>query len=281
MGAYGTTMGTRFRQAAELVFVAAVALATALVTVPGAEGISSAGASPALLPAAGKVHIKALAAASSQSGPNFHAFPAAGGKVIPASWPHTGALVRAKKRPQPDISGTSASANWAGYEDTGGGAQFTEVSANWTVPAVQTGTYGDSSTWVGIDGTTTPDLIQAGTDQSWSPSGAVYYAWYELLPGSSVQLGLVSPGDEISAMVSKVQGGLWEISVDDITQHTVWDQSLSYTAPATSAEWIEEAPTISSSNSIESLADFGTLQFSNLAVARQGRRLRLRPPCTW
>ena len=197
-------------------------------------------------------------------------FPPAVGKVIPASWPHTAGLVRAGRPDRPGLSGTSASANWAGYEDTGAGAQFTEVSANWTVPAVQAGTYGDSSTWVGIDGTSTSDLIQAGTDQSWSPNGAVYYAWYELLPGPSVELGLVSPGDEISAVVSKAQGGLWEVSVDDVTQHTSWDESLSYAAPATSAEWIEEAPTVSSSNSIESLADFGTVQFANLAVAGPG-----------
>ncbi|HXW80464.1 MAG TPA: G1 family glutamic endopeptidase [Acidimicrobiales bacterium] len=278
MRAHGTTAGTRFKQASELVIVAAVALAAGVVTIPVIEGISSAGASATLLPAAGKVHIKALEGVPSQPGPNFHPFASSAGKVIPASWPRTAALVRAKSQPQPDIAGTSASANWAGYEDVAAGAQFTEVSADWTVPAVQTGTYGDSSTWVGIDGTTTPDLIQAGTDQSWSPSGAVYYAWYELLPGSSVQLGVVSPGDEISAMVSKVQGGLWEISVADITQHTVWDQTLAYSAPATSAEWILEAPTIASSNSIESLADFGTVQFSNLAVAGTGTASALATP---
>jgi hypothetical protein len=268
--AHGTTTGTRFKQASELVIVTAVALAAAMAIIPIIEGISVARASETLLPATGKVHIKALTAVPHQPGPNFHPLPSVAGKVIPASWPHTSALVRAKRQPKPNIAGTSASANWAGYEDGGGGAQFTEVSANWTVPAVQTGTYGDSSTWVGIDGTTSGDLIQAGTDQSWSPSGPVYYAWYELLPGSSVQLGLVSPGDEISATVSKLQGGLWEIAVDDITQHMVWDQTLSYTAPATSAEWIVEAPTIASSNSIESLADFGTVQFSNLAVSGPG-----------
>jgi Peptidase A4 family len=270
--AQGTTRA-RYSQAARRIVAAGVALAAAVVTVPRVEGIASAGAIRStalrLRPGAGTVHIRALSAGMSQSGPDFHGFPPAVGKVIPSWWPHTTA-VRALKGSWPHFSGTSASSNWAGYEDIGGGAQFTEVSANWTVPAAQAGTYGDSSTWVGIDGTTSPDLVQAGTDQSWSPSGAVYYAWYELLPGASVELGLVSPGDEISAMVSKIQGGLWEISVDDITQHTVWDQSFSYTAPATSAEWIVEAPTLSSSNSIESLADFGSVQFSNLAVAGPG-----------
>ena len=267
---HATTAGTRSKQATDLVIVAAVALATALVAVLSIQGTSTAGASATLVPARGKVHIRAVTAVPGQRGTNFHAFPPAVGKVIPASWPHTAGLVRAGRPDRPGISGTSASANWAGYEDTGAGAQFTEVSANWTVPAVQAGTYGDSSTWVGIDGTSTSDLIQAGTDQSWSPNGAVYYAWYELLPGPSVELGLVSPGDEISAVVSKAQGGLWEVSVDDVTQHTSWDESLSYAAPATSAEWIEEAPTVSSSNSIESLADFGTVQFANLAVAGPG-----------
>jgi Peptidase A4 family len=288
--AQGNTTKARYKEVAKIGTVTAVAVAAACVTAPGVEAISSAGASATLRPATGHVHIRALTPAPdqpvpdqpvpdqpgpdqpgpNQPGPNFHGAPPAAGKVIPASWPHTTALVRALRRSRPYFSGSSASANWAGYEDAGTGALFTEVSANWMVPAVQTGTPGDSSTWVGIDGTTTADLIQAGTDQSWSPSGPVYYAWYELLPGSSVDLGLVSPGDEISAMVSKVPGGIWEVSVDDVTRHTVWDQSLSYTAPATSAEWVEEAPTLSSSNSIEGLADFGSVQFTNLAVAGPG-----------
>ena len=182
MRVHATTVGTRCEEVTEIVIVAALALATALVAVLSIQG-AVCRASATLLPARGKVHIRAFRAVPGQRGANFHAFPSAVGKVIPASWPHTAGLVRAGKPVRPALSGTSASANWAGYEDTGAGAQFSEVSADWTVPAVQVGTYGDSSTWVGIDGTSTSDLIQAGTDQSWSPNGAVYYAWYELLPG--------------------------------------------------------------------------------------------------
>ena len=91
------------------------------------------------------------------------------------------------------ITDSLPSANWAGYEDTGAGAQFTEVTGSWVVPTVAENPYGDSSTWVGIDGIQSQgDLVQAGTDQSWSASGALYYAWYELLPQASVELGLVS-----------------------------------------------------------------------------------------
>ena len=76
------------------------------------------------------------------------------------------------------------------------------------VPTVAENTYGDSSTWVGIDGIQSHgDLVQAGTDQSWSASGAVYYAWYELLPEASVELGVVFPGDHITVKIDETPPG--------------------------------------------------------------------------
>jgi Peptidase A4 family len=56
----------------------------------------------------------------------------------------------------------------------------------------------------------------------------------------------------------------------DATQHTDWQRSVSYNGPATSAEWIEEAPTVAANNSLENLADFGTVTFSSLAALGPG-----------
>ncbi|MGH9104873.1 MAG: G1 family glutamic endopeptidase, partial [Acidimicrobiales bacterium] len=47
----------------------------------------------------------------------------------------------------------------------------------------------------------TDDLLQAGTEQDWSPQGVVYYAWYELVPTGSFYLGAVYPGDHISVVL--------------------------------------------------------------------------------
>ena len=58
----------------------------------------------------------------------------------------------------------------------------------WSVPTVKAGVTGDSATWVGVDGFTNQDLVQAGTDQS----NGSYYAWYELIPQVAFSLGPVS-----------------------------------------------------------------------------------------
>ncbi len=190
---------------------------------------------------------------------------------MPAAWPHRAPLAATAGRLPDAVTDSLPSANWAGYEDTGQGAQFTEVTGSWVVPTVSLGNFGDSSTWVGIDGISSHnDLIQAGTDQSSSPSGLLYYAWYELLPQASLELGTVFPGDHITAKIDETSPGHWAISVDDLTQGQAWAESVSYNAPGTSAEWVEEAPTLSTDNSIESLADFGTVQFSNMAVEGPG-----------
>ena len=194
-----------------------------------------------------------------------------GGRPVPAAWPRPAPIEGSSGHLPSSISDSLPSANWAGYEDTGAGAQFTEVTGSWVVPTVAENPYGDSSTWVGIDGIQSQgDLVQAGTDQSWSASGALYYAWYELLPQASVELGLVSPGDHITVKIDEVQTGTWTISVDDLTQDTNWTNSVSYSAPGTTAEWVEEAPTLSYDNSVETLADFGTVAFSNMAVEGPG-----------
>jgi Peptidase A4 family len=277
----GTTSVTRRQRTLTTVTITAGAIATATaaacLSVPSLAGTSSAQASGALVPASGPVRMA--------GGPSHPAGAGAGravdgnsptpafraGTPVPASWPHSAPMAQSPGHLPTGVKQSLPSANWAGYEDTGTGAQFTEVAGSWVVPNLNQNVYGDSSTWVGIDGIKSHgDLIQAGTDQSWSAGGGLYYAWYELLPQDSVELGIVFPGDHITAEINESQPGKWVISVGDLTQHTSWTLPVSYTAAGTSAEWVEEAPTLSSSNSIETLADFGTVQFSNLTVAGPG-----------
>lgn len=163
-------------------------------------------------------------------------------------------------------SGPFQSPNWSGYADTGPSAQFTGVSAMWTVPTVKAGARGDSATWVGVDGFTNQDLVQAGTDQS---SGS-YYAWYELIPQVAFSLGPVKPGDQMHADVSQQSPGTWAVTLEDLTQKVTWSGPVAYYAQETSAEWVEEAPTNASNDTIEAMADYGSVRFSDMTVTGPG-----------
>jgi hypothetical protein len=265
--------------------MAAGAVAWAIVAAPSPAGAGPAGARPARasaapLAASGRVLVRPgparpadNSALTGVGGAVRRRAPLVvrGGRPVPRTWPHPAPMAGAASHLTPTIMGSLPSANWAGYEDTGAGARFTEVTGSWVVPTVGQDTYGDSSTWVGIDGVESHgDLVQAGTDESWSAAGALYYAWYELLPQASIELGTVAPGDHITVKIDEARVGTWAISVDDLTQGTNWTNSVSYNAPGTSAEWVEEAPTLSSSNSVETLADFGTVQFTDMAVQGPG-----------
>ena len=125
-------------------------------------------------------------------------------------WPALGHFhVAAADRPQPapehrvptlgpHISGTTNTANstnWSGYVDTGGLTNtFSGVGGEWTVPAVQpSGVLAASSQWIGIDGATNNSLIQTGTSSITQNGGTQYFAWYEILPAASIEIGVVSP----------------------------------------------------------------------------------------
>lgn len=142
------------------------------------------------------------------------------------------------------------SRNWSGYAVTGTG--FTSVTGNWHVPQAQAptkkrhyrrGTF--SSSWVGIDGYNNSSLIQAGTEQDWLNGHAFYRAWWEILPAPETPIRslAVNPGDGIT--VSITQGAPdWTITVTDTTTNRSFTTTQLYVGPMTSAEWIQEAPTI-------------------------------------
>jgi hypothetical protein len=181
-------------------------------------------------------------------------------------------------------AGIDVSSNWSGYAVTGVGStatvastsmSFTDVTGTWTQPAA-TCTPGQSTSaaiWVGLGGYTVGSnaLEQTGTSADCNGAGkATYYAWYELVPATSVTLKLkIFPGDKITSTVL-VKGTDVLVQVKNRTRHTVFTKHLQMPSPdLTSAEWIAEAPsecTVAGFCRTVPLTNFGSVTFSKIAA---------------
>ena len=150
--------------------------------------------------------------------------------------------------------------NWFGYNQGAleqGGKLFHSITGDWTVPTATQHTPGQaeaSSDWIGIGGgcidagctLTDPTLIQTGTEQDVSSSGAPSYsAWYELIPAPSLTISMtVAPGDHMHASIAEVVAGseLWKITLQDVTRNETFTTTVPYPSTHATAEWIEETP---------------------------------------
>ena len=137
-----------------------------------------------------------------------------------------------------------ASSNWSGYARTGA---YTRVTGSWVVPSVASSrkaTY--SSQWVGIDGFTNGNLIQTGTEADYYNGAAHYAAWWEILPAAETVIPSITvrPGDHMTASITKGSGSSWTIRITDTTTGKSFSTVRTYRGPGTSAEWIEEAPSV-------------------------------------
>ena len=104
-----------------------------------------------------------------------------------------------------------------------------------------------------------------------------YFAWLELLPGASVEIGStpVEPADQMEAAITESSPGQWTIGIEDVTQSGIYSGPFTYSTPGTSAEWIEEAPTVGGVQS--TLANFGHTTFTNMAVGGSSANSTLDP----
>jgi hypothetical protein len=148
------------------------------------------------------------------------------------------------------------SSNWSGYALSTG--SYTSITGQWTVPAVaasRKSTY--SSAWIGIDGYNNSNLIQTGTESDYYNGSAHYDAWWEILPAAETVIPSlpVSPGDTMTAKITKGSGTTWTITISDTTTGQSFTTQQSYSGPGTSAEWIEEAPTVG--GRVAPLANYG------------------------
>ena len=87
----------------------------------------------------------------------------------------------------------------------------------------------------------------------------------EILPSAAIPIGLVNPGDVMSASVTQNSPGLWTISITDVTENQSYSDQFAYSGPGATAEWIEEDPTINGGE--PQLANFGTAHFSGMAIS--------------
>lgn len=168
------------------------------------------------------------------------------------------------------------STNWSGYMASGG--TFTAVSGSWVVPSPTSTSTTDNTydaAWIGIGGVTSSDLIQTGTANEVSPSGTVTtMAFYELLPANAQNIIslTVTPGDTMSASITETGTNVWSLIITDVTTGQSYSKSIAYTSQLSSAEWIEEDPTLSGGN-LATLDNFGTVQFSGGHTTMNGSSL--------
>lgn len=150
--------------------------------------------------------------------------------------------------PSSQITTGYTSTNWSGYLATN--TSFTGISGSWTATSATASgpTISADSTWIGIGGVSTSDLIQVGTQNIISPNGQVATsAFYELLPNVSQTVPgvTVSPGDSIIASLIEVSNGQWTITITDIADGESDTLNVFYASSLSSAEWIEEDPSFS------------------------------------
>ena len=174
-------------------------------------------------------------------------------------------------------NGLAKSPNWSGYAVTGPTGTFTSVSGSWVQPTAScpVNQAQGAAFWVGIDGFATSQVEQIGTDSDCNKGtkkvkgGPHYYAWWEIDTASSTSSvtipDTVCPGDQLSATVTD-SGGAFNLSITDTSVcGSSWNFNHAASlpsAPASSAEWIAEAPSVCKSKCTpEKLADFGTVGF--------------------
>jgi hypothetical protein len=150
--------------------------------------------------------------------------------------------------------------NWGGYVVTGASGSFQTTSVSWTQTAVSCPSGSDSSPWIGIDGFNDGTVEQTGTDGDCNGSSPSYYAWYEMYPRNTVVINKpISPGDQFTGTVTFNGGKSYTLTLTNVTDGWTNTVTKSISSDDNSAEAVleQDGP---------SLANFGTLPFSNFTV---------------
>ncbi len=173
--------------------------------------------------------------------------------------------------------GTYESSNWSGYAVTGANGSVTKATGSWVVPAVTCPSTSAqySSFWVGIDGFNSNTVEQTGTDSDCDGRTPSYYAWFEFYPHASYlintrAIGTIAPGTSMTATVALSGTSTYTVTLTNNTQGKSFSTSMSMNASSSSAEWIAEAPSSSGSGDVLTVADFGTVFFTDAGATMGG-----------
>lgn len=161
------------------------------------------------------------------------------------------------------------SSNWSGFADVAPAgtfkANYSYVSGEWVIPAAgvencSSGAAYDASEWVGLDGFTNNDVLQAGTQMSeCGTSFAAWYEWYTAgctinsisYPCNQTNVSLpVNPGDTVAVEVwyttSAPQGHAWMVNYSTGSSLSVGffqpPGPISSYYAGDSVEWVVERP---------------------------------------
>ena len=200
--------------------------------------------------------ISGLTFLAATAGVVFASAPASGSFIAVSSHPRIGA-----RAPAGSTSALGwASTNWSGYAVTSSGSgAYTAITGSWTVtPVARSSRQTFSSTWIGIDGFNNSNLIQTGTEADYYNGSTHYYAWWEILPAAETLIPTIAvhPNDKMSADIQHVSANQWNITITDTTTAKSFTTTQSYSGQLTSAEWIQEAPSIG--GRIATLANYGS-----------------------
>ena len=170
------------------------------------------------------------------------------------------------------VSTATPTLNWSGY--TLETKNITAIHAAWVVPPViAPPATGYSATWIGIGGSETADLIQAGTEQDIENGETMYYAWVEALPDATVGVSPkrlpVHPGDLFAVTITNTSGNDWSVTIENRTTAQSLTLTTTYTSCKCSAEWIEELPEVEGEPDA-ALANFGTVTLTETTATVNG-----------
>jgi hypothetical protein len=167
-----------------------------------------------------------------------------------------------------DATPVQPSRNWSGY--VASNAYYTGVSALIQTPVASgppSAGVAAVASWVGIGGTSSDDLIQAGVEVDTSGPVARYSAWYETLPMSSRTTALeIGPGDLVQVDIHELDLDVWQITI--VNGQQVFELQIPYSSTHSSAEWIVEDP--SAARGLVPLASVVGANFTNMLATSNG-----------
>jgi hypothetical protein len=154
--------------------------------------------------------------------------------------------------------------SWSGYIKTG---RFSSVNGTFTVPSTVSYAQGQTqppavaavSEWVGLDGVTGPNPLQAGITEVFNTSNTPEVSispWWSSPTAQTPIVMTVSGGDSITVDIFRISGDTWAITLDDNTSKQDFRTETTYRGPAASAEWVVSAPSADSANACTGIGAF-------------------------